>query len=52
MKFPAALLDYFKKEPNGRPTAVADIKPLMADKENREAYIAELTSYGYQIDES
>lgn len=50
MKFASALLDYFKKGNNGRPTGVADIKPFILDKENRDNYVAELESYGYTID--
>lgn len=50
MKFASALLDYLKKEPNGRPTSVSDIKPFIADKSDRESHIAELESYGYVID--
>lgn len=47
--FAACLKNYLETGENGRKTGLSEMKVFILDKANREAYVAELESYGYKI---
>jgi hypothetical protein len=49
VSFAMALRHYLTNGTTGQATSLDDIKPIILDKQNRNAYVAELVGYGYKI---